>query len=79
MVFFVVRSEEGKQNDGDPIDPQRSELGNQGGVGNNDLQQSDLCRFIDAGKENSRRDKTQQNTQIDVNGSFNGLFDNDSQ
>ena len=79
MVLFIVRSEDREQNDGDSIDPQRTELSNKCSIGDNDLQQSDLCRFIDVGKENSCGDKTQQNTQIDVNSSFNGLIDNDSQ
>ena len=65
-MLFIVRSEDGKQNDGDSIDPQGTELSNKCSIGDNDLQQSDLCRFIDVGKENSRGDKTQQHTQIDV-------------
>ena len=79
MVLFVVGLEKRKQPDGGPIDSQGTELRNHGGIGDDDLQQSDFGCWIDSGEENGCRYKTQQNTQIDINCSFNGLFDNDSQ
>jgi hypothetical protein len=79
MVLVVLRPEKREQTDGCTVDTKGSELGNQGGIGDDDLQQSDFGGGIDAGKENGCGDKSQQNTQIDINSSFNGLFDNDSQ
>ena len=79
MVLFVFSLEKWKQPDGGTIDSKGAELRDHGWIGYDDLQQSDFGCWIDTWEENGCRYKTQQNTQIDINGPFNGLFDNDSQ
>ena len=78
-MFPVFSPEKREEPDRCAIDSKGPELCDQGGIGNNDFQQADFGSGINTGEKNGCGDKSQQDTQIYVNCTFNGLFNNDSQ